>query len=113
MFFSFSFQSASGVRTALKAYADKVFLQGQRVQPLIVVVGPSLDKITKTYVCVDKILWATSCVMKAIDICFKAVFATESEYPAQSRHLWEAIQKCIYKINTKFDKCSCALDNIV
>ncbi|XP_034242254.1 uncharacterized protein LOC117645857 [Thrips palmi] len=105
-------QNANKVRLTLKENTDRLFKQGQRVQPLIIVVGPTLDKITKSYVCIDKTLWATSCVMKSIDVCFKAVFATESEYPGQSQHFWEAIQKSIYKMKTVHDKCQTPLDNI-
>ena len=74
------------------------------VQPYIVVVGKEINNISSAYVCIDKIMYATSTVLQAFDLCFKSFFAFNAAYPFESKHIWTIIQKCYYNVNTNRDQ---------
>jgi len=75
------------------------------VQPYIIVVGPSLDKIVSFFVAVDTTLYNVKSVFEAIDACFKIFHALNVTYPAASQHIWLLIQRELYQFTTKSDKC--------
>lgn len=51
--------------------------------------------------------------MKAIDVCFKAIHSLNATYPIEAEQVWLLIQKCIYKIDTAYDKPHISLENIL
>lgn len=42
--------------------------------------------------------------IEAIDACLKIFQALNAEYPRESEHIWEFLQKSVYNIQTDFDK---------
>lgn len=42
--------------------------------------------------------------IEAVSTCFKVYQALNSIYPRESSHVWEFLQKSVYKITTNFDK---------
>lgn len=42
--------------------------------------------------------------IEAIDACFKIFQGLNTEYPRESEHIWEFLQKAIYNITTSSDK---------
>lgn len=49
------------------------------------------------------IFYKRKCIIRAIDICFKAFHVFQLNYPLASEHLWILIQKGIYNFDTKWD----------
>lgn len=88
------------IRKGLQSLRETQSLLGLRLQPIIVIVG-SLTKISKCFVAIDKVVWRATSFKKAIDTCFKVIFATDTSYPSESAHIWEALQKSIYGIHKK------------
>lgn len=56
------------------------------LQPYIVILG-SLHEVKETYVQVDDILYKTSSILEAIDVCFKTFHVFQVSYPIMSEHL--------------------------
>lgn len=75
----------------------------QTIQPYIIIVGPSLNNIKTSYVCIDDVLYNASSTVEAIDICFKTFHVLQLNYPTASEHLWLLIQKCVFQFTTKWD----------
>ena len=45
-------------------------------------------------------------MLRALDVCFKAFYVFELEFPIDSRHIWLIIQRSIYQIVTSRDHVS-------
>lgn len=75
------------------------------VQPYIIVVALSLNKISSFFVAVDTVLYNVKSGFEAIDACFKIFHALNATYPAASEHIWLLIQRELYQFTTKSDKC--------
>lgn len=72
------------------------------LQPFVVVVGQS-NNIEQCFVIVDDVQWLATSPFHALDICFKVFFALDGKYPAEARHIWLFIQRCLYKLETPQD----------
>ena len=78
---------------------------------MVIILGESIHKISKAFVCIDSTIWEVASVCKALDTCFKSFFAVHALYPKESEHIWEAIQKSVYSIRTSYDKYTTSLDS--
>ena len=84
---------------------------GLHMQPVVVVVG-SVTTATASYVVVDNITWKLATPLKAVDVCFKAFHVFHASYPAES-HVWQLLQKAVYKFSTKWDIKSAAVSAVM
>ena len=73
------------------------------VQPYILAVGPTWDNISHSHIIVDKVLYTCTNVVEAVDLCFKLFHVFHSEYPPESKHVWQLIQQGFYKLFLKDD----------
>lgn len=74
-----------------------------RVQPYLIYCDMEQAE-KKTYLIIDKIRYAFSSATKALDTLLKCYQVFHASYPLASDHIYLLIQKCVYNINTKFDK---------
>lgn len=77
---------------------------GLSVQPYLIVVGSNWNTITDFYLIIDDHTIKCDTVLGAIDLLFKTFHVFNARYPLESEHIWLAIQKWIYNIDTKWDK---------
>lgn len=82
------------------------------IQPFIIIVGTPLEP-REIIVYFDSIKFKVFTVIRAIDLCFKIFQLFNLEYPIQSGAVWHFIQKYLYSIQTKFDKCYPNLNQII
>ncbi|KAE8752777.1 hypothetical protein FOCC_FOCC000515 [Frankliniella occidentalis] len=77
--------------------------QGLTLQPYLVFIG-KLNAI-KTYKLVysDKAWWDFDSPLQALDVAFKAFFATDTAYPDECRHIWTFMQQCVYDMSLPAD----------
>lgn len=68
------------------------------VQPYILAVGPTWENISHVYIIVDQILYTCESIIEAAELCFKLFHAYHSDYPAESKHVWQLIQQGFYKL---------------
>jgi len=71
------------------------------VQPYILAVGPTWENISHVYIIVDQILYTCESIIEATELCFKLFHAYHTEYPAESKHVWQLIQQGFYKLFLK------------
>lgn len=76
----------------------------KRVQPFIAIVGPSVEKFTTCYVVIDNIKYKFDNIVKAFDVCFKAIHALHTEYSYEARGPWLFVQQALYGIYTSYDQ---------
>lgn len=69
-------------------------------QPIVIVIGETLDKITESYVLIEDILYKFKTIFEAVDMCFKIIHGLKLRYPDQSKHVWIFLQKVIFNIET-------------
>lgn len=50
------------------------------------------------YIIVDQILYTCESIIEATELCFKLCHAYHSDYPIESKHVWQLIQQGFYKI---------------
>jgi len=77
------------------------------VQPYITFLCIGIEnplKVTGSYVIINKYQFKVETPMKAVDLAFKSFFSLNLNYPKESEHLWEFIQKYFYNITTDHDK---------
>jgi len=76
---------------------------GITLQPLIIIVGPSINEISKYFVLVNDTYYVLNSILTAVDTCFKIFHALNLLYPVESLPVWSFIQKGFYKIKTAYD----------
>lgn len=96
-------QSVSQLKEIDDEKSKKALRTGERLQPYMIFVNTD-GEVTYFYVIINKHFYKVESALKAIDICFKSFFVFNLNYPSQCQQIWEFIQKCLYEINTKFDK---------
>ncbi|KAL4713684.1 hypothetical protein ACJJTC_004215 [Scirpophaga incertulas] len=81
----------------LKAATNKL-----PVQPYLILQGTLLNCSSPLLV-IDSVKYKFNSISKAFDTMFKAYHVLDASYPKASSHIHLIIQRCIYKIKTKFD----------
>lgn len=71
------------------------------VQPYILAIGPTWENINHAYIIVDQILYTCETIIEATELCFKLFHSYHSDYPAESKHVWQLIQQGFYKLFLK------------
>ena len=79
------------------------------LQPLLIVIGPVHDPIS-FHVVVDTQVYDFDSCLKAFDFTFKVFFTFDCKYPATSSTLWLFVQKGIYNIDVRGDKCTTSIN---
>jgi len=85
------------LREKLESRKEVLLRFGLTLQPFVCVVG-SPNNIQQCLVVVDNIQWVATSPLQALDICFITFHSLHGKYPAEARHLWLFIQRCLYKI---------------
>lgn len=73
------------------------------LQPLIIIIGPTISDIAQYFVLVDDTYYFVNSIITAVDCCFKIIHALHAEYPVESKPVWYFIQKGCYKLKTSWD----------
>lgn len=69
-------------------------------QPIVFIVGESLDEITASYVAIEDVLYKFNSVFEAFSVGFKLIHGLQIKYPDQCKHVWMFLQKLLFKIET-------------
>lgn len=97
---SYSFQTLGDINATLgNRLADKYEPFGLTLSPQAVVVGDTVDSISKSYVRVNTMLYEVENALKAFDITFKIMHVLDCKYPKESEREWYFLEKCVYRIN--------------
>ncbi|KAL4705891.1 hypothetical protein ACJJTC_017473 [Scirpophaga incertulas] len=81
---------------------EEAHKQREPVQPYIILLG-SLQNIHHLYVVIDDIKYIFNSALHAFDTLFKSFQVFNAKYNKASDHIMLIIQRCIYKITTKYD----------
>lgn len=87
--------------------------QNGTLQPIIVVVGESLIKVTEFYVYCDGLKFKFSSFVKCLDMCFKIFHVLNFQYPIYCKGVWNFIQMFFYKIKTPYYENSPKISGLV
>ncbi|XP_012542377.1 uncharacterized protein LOC105840131 isoform X3 [Monomorium pharaonis] len=71
------------------------------IQPYVLAVGPSWENIVHAHIIVDRVLYTCETIVEATELCFKLFHAYHSDYPPESKHVWQLIQQGFYKLFVK------------
>lgn len=107
------FQNYGDINKTLEEMREKLRLYGLKLQPLILIVGPSLSNITSIYVVIDSCRYKVAKILNAVDQCYKAIHVLQAEYPIQCEQVWMLLQLQIFKQVTEWDKQFNKVDTIV
>ena len=101
--FFLSFQIPGDIDREVRNHHHTVQKKGLTVQPIIVLVGPSLSQISTSYVQVNNVRYKLRTPLAAIDLCFKTFFAMDAAYPSECYAVWLFMQRYFYDIYLKED----------
>lgn len=65
-------------------------------------IGP-LQSLQRYRLVIDDHYWDFEKPVQALDVAFKVIIATNSQYSAEARHLWTFLQQGVYDIFTDQD----------
>ena len=75
------------------------YLDGTRQrQPYILILGRRMEP-AQSFVIIDGLAIEAASVIKAVDICFKAFYILDVQYPKECKTTWEFVQKFFFKID--------------
>ena len=72
-------------------------------QPYILVVSEVKNSVRDVYVVVIEAKWIMSSILQAVDVCFKAFFSLNSDYPPEANHIWLLLQNALYEAHIEGD----------
>lgn len=98
--FILQIDDATQLKEARKKVRDKHKDLHMTVQPYIIVAG-SFENITNRYIIVNDITYELPTITRAVDTCFKIIWALYLEYPSACLPVWQFLQRAIYKIPVK------------
>lgn len=98
---------------ALKRRQEVASKFNRRIQPFVAVVGASIEKYDACYVVVDDIKYRFDSIVKAFDICFKAIHSLNTEYSYEVKGAWLFVQQALYRISTRYDTKNSAVAALV
>eukprot|EP00057_Strongylocentrotus_purpuratus_P011924 XP_011666398.1 PREDICTED: uncharacterized protein LOC105439278 [Strongylocentrotus purpuratus] len=79
----------------IQTYVDNID-EAVRSQPFVVVRGNILTPI-QTYVVVERRILPAATLLKAVDLCFKALYVMDIEYQPQSCSVWKFLQIVVFQ----------------
>lgn len=82
-------------------------------QPQVLMLGSDIFNVEQCLVLMSDTVFECETIIKAIDVCFKAIFSFNLRYPVQASDPWLFIQQGLFGINTQNDKVSPRLRELV
>lgn len=70
--------------------------RGITLQPFVAAIGPNIDSQTDFYVVFNHIRWHFTCLLEALDICFKTYQVLDLGFQLPCKHLWQWLEFDIY-----------------
>jgi len=92
---------------------NKAVAYGITVQPYIVIVGFNKINNPDCYVVIENSEYKVETPLKALDVCFKAFFTLNYQYPIEAEQIWLFIQTFFFEINTQFDKTYQSVKSVI
>ena len=99
----FFFQCGTSITGYIRERSQESAKRGVTVQPQVLVLGESIKKIEQYFVIVNDTIYEMDSLVKAIDICYKAVFIFNVDYPVQAYDPWLFIQRGLCSMETPYD----------
>lgn len=91
---------------------DAAPTRSNTIQPFIITVGSTPDKLQRSYCVVDIIKHDFQNLKQAFDICFKAFFALHPNYPYEAYNSWLFVQQTLYDIRLTCDRKSSQVSSL-
>lgn len=101
------------LQRSIEEKQNTAFSRKKTVQPFIVVIGETLEKITEFFVFINNITLPFTNLVTALDFCFKIFFVFNLNYPVESRHIWTLIQRYIFEICSENDENLSRVLNVI
>lgn len=95
---------------------DECKQRGITRQPQVLVLrDDQLGRLGRSnaFVIIENLTYPIDSVVKAIDVCFKAFFVFNAEYPKEALDPWTFIQKGVYDIVTVYDEESARVKEVL
>lgn len=103
IFTFFLLQDESQLDGILSARKDKLLACGLFMQPIPVIVGESLQKITKYYVVINNIKYIAASTLDAIDKTFKSCYSLQLDFSKIAVYPWSILQEHVYELKGECD----------
>jgi len=68
-----------------------------QLQPFIIALGAEKTELTSFYVVVSSLVkFPVDSLLRAVDICYKAIFVLNLQYSSDCAQIWYTLQRCFY-----------------
>lgn len=104
LYVCYCFQNPGDIQIKIDEIKEKALRSKQSVQPYLIKCGAGNDGNNNFYLVIDKVMWKFTSPTKAFDTLFKSYHVLHATYPAAAAHLYVLIQRCVYQIETQYDK---------
>ena len=74
-------------------------------QPYILILGGTMLKPQQTFVIIEHRALEQTSLIKAVDVCFKAFYVFDLQYPEKCSGVWEFISAIVYDLAINKLKC--------
>lgn len=105
--------SDAEIKQVLEDRRKKLSNFGLTLQPLVVIVGPTLSEISSYIIVINNAMYLLPNILSAIDVCFKCIWAINAKYAAECHCTWMFIQRAFYKLVTSNDRESTAANTLL
>lgn len=92
------------LKRAIKRHHAHLNAIGARLQPILIVVGQTIENIIATYVQIDGVRYKPRTPVAALDACLKAYHTLDAVYPQECKTVWYFIQQYFYNLYLKEDE---------
>jgi len=82
-------------------------------QPQVLVLGENVLVPEQVLVLLNDTVYEVHSLIKAVDVCLKAFFVINAEYPCHAQEPWLLLQRGVFGIDTSFDIRSARVDEIL
>lgn len=87
--------------------------KGEGVNPMVFIIGNSLNEISASFVAVNDVLYKFDTVFKAIIVCFKMMHSIGQPYPGKSKHIWIFLEKSCFQIESDIYEEYIAVNSLI
>ena len=99
-------QIIADLEVKVRRRKEKLASFGLTFQAFIIAIGPTVIDFMSFYVLINDVTYEVSCLVGAVDLCFKAFYALNAKYPPECEVVWNFLQRFVYSIRDKTVTCN-------
>lgn len=105
--------NAGDIEQTIINQREKALAKKLSIQPYIILQGSLSEGVSAPLLIIDDVKYQFQSITKSFDTLFKLYHTFNARYPKAGDHLYLIIQRCVYKIETKYDNVVCYIMDVL